>query len=169
MANQMIALQARNPQLPDPARATTQMANMINMARQTEAAQRQAQQAEQAMRFAAAEEGRKIETQEEAITKARADNIRAVVADLTEQYKLVESDAGHNLWLQRLEKADPATAEQVRALVPTYNPDKIFNIMLKAKELADKLVPDVVASKEYAAGGGVDAQGRPVPDRKSVV
>jgi hypothetical protein len=39
MPNQMIALQARNPQLPDPQQRTARMANMMNMARQAEAAQ----------------------------------------------------------------------------------------------------------------------------------
>lgn len=35
MPNQMIALQARGPQLPDLSRQTAQYANMMNMARQS--------------------------------------------------------------------------------------------------------------------------------------
>lgn len=60
MPNQMIALQARNPQLPDPARQTAQFANMINVARQTEAAQRQAALAQQQMQYAKTAEERAV-------------------------------------------------------------------------------------------------------------
>ena len=56
MPNQMIALQARNPQLPDPSRQTAQFANMMNMVRQSEAAQRQASLAQQSMDMNKAQE-----------------------------------------------------------------------------------------------------------------
>jgi hypothetical protein len=58
MPNQMIALQARNPQLPDPQQRTARMANMMNMARQTEAAQLQGERIRQEMEYARAGEGR---------------------------------------------------------------------------------------------------------------
>jgi len=58
MPNQMIALQARGPQLPDLSRQTAQMANMMNMARQQEAAQLQGQRTRQEMDYATAAEGR---------------------------------------------------------------------------------------------------------------
>jgi hypothetical protein len=54
----MIALQARGPQLPDLSRQTAQMANMMNMARQQEAAQLQGQRTRQEMDYATAAEGR---------------------------------------------------------------------------------------------------------------
>ena len=73
MANQMIALQARNPQLPDPARATAQMANMINMMRQTEAAKRQAEQAQQTMDINAAQEARAVRMAEPQFAKAQSE------------------------------------------------------------------------------------------------
>ena len=73
MANQMIALQARNPQLPDPARQTAQFANMMNMARQQEAAQRQAQQAQQAMDINAAQEARAARLAEPQFAKAQSE------------------------------------------------------------------------------------------------
>jgi hypothetical protein len=63
MPNQMIALQARNPQLPDPAAQTAKYVNMMNMAKQQEAAQLQGERARQEMDFARAEEGRKKELQ----------------------------------------------------------------------------------------------------------
>jgi len=58
MANQMIALQARGPQLPDPAKLTAQYANMMNMAQQNETSKRQAALAQQTMDNNAAEEAR---------------------------------------------------------------------------------------------------------------
>ncbi len=73
MANQMIALQARNPQLPDPARATTQMANMINLASQQRAAQLQGERARQEMEFARAGEAREVELQAPRLAKAQAE------------------------------------------------------------------------------------------------
>jgi hypothetical protein len=63
MPNQMIALQARNPQLPDPQQRTARMANMMNMARQTEAAQLQGERIRQEMEYARAGESRAEETQ----------------------------------------------------------------------------------------------------------
>jgi len=51
MPNQMIALQARNPQLPDPARQTAQMANMMNAAAQQRASQLQGQRIRQEMEY----------------------------------------------------------------------------------------------------------------------
>jgi len=72
MPNQMIALQARNPQLPDPARQTAQYVNMMNMARQQETAQLQGERARQEMDFARAEEGRKKELQPFAVTEAQS-------------------------------------------------------------------------------------------------
>jgi hypothetical protein len=77
MANQMIALQTRNPQLPDPSKMTAQYASLMNMAQQNETAKRQAAQAQQAMDFAAAEEGREKELQPFAVGKARYESFSA--------------------------------------------------------------------------------------------
>lgn len=79
MPNQMIALQARNPQLPDPARQTAQFANFMNMARQTEAAQRQAQQAQQTMDINAAQEARAVRMEKPQLAEAEA---KAAGADI---------------------------------------------------------------------------------------
>jgi hypothetical protein len=71
MANQMIALQTRNPQLPDPSKMTAQYATMMNLAQQNETSKRQAAQAQQQMDFAAAKEGREKEMQPFAAGKAK--------------------------------------------------------------------------------------------------
>lgn len=79
MPNQMIALQARGPQLPDLSRQTAQYANMMNMARQSEAAQRQAQQAQQAMDINKAQEARAVELHNPALAEAGS---KAAAADI---------------------------------------------------------------------------------------
>ena len=70
MANQMIALQTRNPQLPDPSKMTSQYATMMNLAQQNETSRRQGLQAQQAMDIKAAEEARAIEMQGPALAEA---------------------------------------------------------------------------------------------------
>ena len=73
MPNQMIALQARSPQLPDPSRQTAQYVNMMNMARQQEAAQRQAQLSQQTMDINAAQEARAARLAEPQFAKAQSE------------------------------------------------------------------------------------------------
>lgn len=69
----MIALQARNPQLPDPARLTAQYANMMNTAAQQRAAQLQGERTRQEMEFARAGEAREAELQVPKMAKAQAE------------------------------------------------------------------------------------------------
>jgi len=83
MPNQMIALQVRNPQLPDPARQTAQYVNMMNMAKQQEAVQRQAALAQQTMDINLAQEARAAETQ----TSAQKEAGLKYLKDLTAQYR----------------------------------------------------------------------------------
>jgi len=165
MANQMIALQARNPQLPDPARATTQMANMINMASQQRAAQRQAEQAEQAMKFAAAKEGRDIQTQTSAQKKAEIEYVGLVADQFSRDVgKLKEGDiAGAEALRANIVKEIPAWGDYIRP-ASEWTQDYRVQLMLKGKEIADKTIPDIVSSKEYAAAGARDAQGNPIPE-----
>jgi hypothetical protein len=75
----MIDLQARGPQLPDLSRQTAQYANMMNMARQQEAAQLQGERARQEMDFARAGEAREAELQAPRMAKAQSE---AALADL---------------------------------------------------------------------------------------
>jgi len=90
MPNQMIALQARNPQIADPSRQTAQFANMMNMARQQEAAQLQAQQAQQTMEFARNKEGREAELQPFAVNKASSEAGSAKVKYVMDFFKTSE-------------------------------------------------------------------------------
>jgi hypothetical protein len=80
MANQMIALQARGPQLPDPSRQTAQYANMMNMARQAEAAQLQGERTRQDMEYARAAEGRAVAGEGRAASKFKMEQATARVS-----------------------------------------------------------------------------------------
>ena len=82
MANQMIALQARNPQLPDPSRAATQYANMMNMASQQRASQLQGERIRQEMEFAKAAEGRAVAGESRAEQKFSVEQSKALVSAL---------------------------------------------------------------------------------------
>ena len=82
MPNQMIALQARSPQLPDPSRQTAQFANMMNMARQQEAAALQAQRARQEMQYAEAAEGRAVAGEKRDVEKFGAEQPARVAGAL---------------------------------------------------------------------------------------
>jgi hypothetical protein len=161
----MIALQARNPQLPDPSRQTAQYANMMNMARQQEAAQRQAQQAQQAMTIAAAKEGRDVETQVSAQKKAEIEYVGLVADQFSRDVgKLKEGDiAGAEALRANIVKEIPAWGDYIRP-ASEWTQDYRVQLMLKGKEIADKTIPDIVASKEYTAKGAVDAQGNPIPE-----
>lgn len=61
MANQMIALQSRGPQLTDPSKLTAQYANMMNMASQQRASQLQGERTRQEMEFAKNAEQRDVD------------------------------------------------------------------------------------------------------------
>jgi len=168
MSNQMIALQSRGAKLPDPAAQTAKFVNMMNMTKQQEAAERQAAQAQQAMTLAQKKDAREEALQGPAVTKAEIDNVRAQIDDLEEQYKMVSTDEGHQFWLGRVRKISPEIADQIGMYVPNFDPEKINNIMLTAKQAADKIDPDAKATIEYAGKGGVDEQGNPVPEGTAI-
>lgn len=79
MANQAIALGVRGPQVPDLARVNQQYGQIMNMMTQQRAAERQAAQAQQAMEFAAAKEGRERDLHGPALAEAQS---KATAADI---------------------------------------------------------------------------------------
>jgi len=88
MANQMIALQTRGPQLPDPARQNAQFASLMNMAQQQETAKRQAAQAQQTMDINAAQEARAVELHNPALAKAGSEADTAQIKMMSDFTKL---------------------------------------------------------------------------------
>ena len=164
MANQMIALQTRGAKLPDPSAQTAKFVSMMNMTKQQEAAERQAALAQQSMVLAQKKDAREEALQGPAVTKAEIDNIRAQIDDLEEQYKMVSTEEGHQFWLGRVRKIDPVIADQIGMYAPNFDREKVNNIMLTAKQAVDKIDPDAKATVEYAGKGGVDEQGRVIPE-----
>jgi hypothetical protein len=82
MANQMIALQTRGAQLPDPAKATAQYANMMNMASQQRAAQLQGERTRQEMDFAKNAETRAVAGEQRNVDKFSVEQSKALVSAL---------------------------------------------------------------------------------------
>lgn len=82
MANQMIALQARNPQLTDPSKLTAQYANMMNMAAQQRASQLQGERTRQEMEYAKNAEGRAVAGEDRAAQKFSLEQSTALVSAL---------------------------------------------------------------------------------------
>ena len=122
MPNQMIALQARNPQIADPSRQTAQFANMMNMARQQEAAQRQAQQAQQTMDLAKAKESREA-------SAAEIDRAGKLIDLYTKRAVQTLNPQGYELLLGNMDRDAPDIAAAFRANMPPEQFDR--NKLLK--------------------------------------
>jgi hypothetical protein len=82
VANQMIALQSRGPQLTDPSKLTAQYANMMNMASQQRASQLQAERTRQEMEYAKAAEGRAVAGEGRAADQFNVEQPQRLVAAL---------------------------------------------------------------------------------------
>jgi hypothetical protein len=82
MANQMIALQSRGPQLTDPSKLTAQYANMMNMASQQRASQLQGERTRQEMEFAKNAETRAVAGEGRAADKFNLEQSTALVSAL---------------------------------------------------------------------------------------
>jgi hypothetical protein len=165
MPNQMIALQARNPQLPNPAQRTARLANMMNMARQTEAAQLQGQRLRQEMDYARAGEDRARETHTSAQKKAEIEYVGLVAEQFSRDVaKLADGNiAGAEALRADIVDKIPAWDNFISP-ASEWTPEYKARLVLKGKEIFDKIFPDVAVSKEYAAAGGRDAQGNPIPE-----
>lgn len=165
MSNQMIALQARNPQLPDPQQRTARLANMMNMARQTEAAQLQGERLRQEMAFEAAKEARAVETQTSAQKKAELEYVGLAAEQFRQDVaKIREGDiAGYEAARADIVAKIPSWSNYIRP-ASEWTPDYAAQLMSKASEIVAQTYPAAKAVIEYAAEGGVDAQGRPVPE-----
>jgi len=82
VANQMIALQSRGPQLTDPSRLTAQYANMMNMASQQRASKLQGERTRQEMKFAENAEAREVAGEQRAAQKFSLEQSTALVSAL---------------------------------------------------------------------------------------
>jgi hypothetical protein len=154
MANQMIALQARSPQLPDPSRRTAQFVNMMNMARQQEAAERQAALAQQAMGIEAAKEARAAALHGPALTKAQQDNILQALEIFREG---VADVAENDLAAKEAVRADLVARvpgwDKVLPPATSWDRNTRYGLMMKAEKEIDKTIATPVASLELSQDG----------------
>jgi hypothetical protein len=179
MANQMIALQARNPQLPDPARQTAQMANMMNMATQQRAAQLQGERLRQEMEFARASEARAAQTQAAAMREKDLDiedkemvRLYKIGAALLETEDPTTREAGYQNLLGLIEKTSPQLGAAMRQVAGTFNPQVLQSVMMETEQYFNKKYATPVASLELSQGGlprsvvvgGLNPEQRPVLD-----
>jgi hypothetical protein len=174
MPNQMIALQARNPQLPDPQQRTARMANMMNMARQTEAAQLQGERIRQEMEYARAGEDRAEETQR---LNVREKDQAFRVAGMTELRNRgvgvlqSGSEDAYQLWLRQADAIDPDSAAVMRQIAPTFNKDAMTFAITKADEFiannTSKRKTEIIYDKDgipilVESGGNTDYEATPI-------
>jgi len=173
MANQMIALQARNPQLPDPARVTAQMGQMLNTVAQQRAAERQAERLAQEMDFARAAEERAVQTQTATMRQKDLDYLK----DLTAQYRdrlatINPADkARYGVLRQEIIDTIPAFANEL-PLPDEWNQNSKVLTIAKADDVIKYSLATPVASLELSQGGmprsvvvgGLNPEQRPVYD-----
>jgi hypothetical protein len=167
----MIALQARNPQLPDPSRAATQYANMMNMASQQRASQLQGERIRQEMEFARAKEGREVDTQTANIREKDVDfqlkdmkRLRNIGVAVLES----GNEEAYQSLLGMIEQSDPQFGATIRQVAPTFNAKVLETVLMEADKYIDKTMPNAEARLEYAGKGGVDEQGNPIPEGTGV-
>ena len=175
MPNQMIALQARNPQLPDPAQRTARLANMMNMARQAEAAQLQGERIRQEMEYAQAGENRAAETQR---LNVRKEDQAYRVAGMTELRNRgvgilkSGSEEAYQLWLKQADAIDPDSAAVIRQISPTLGDGKALQFAItKADEFiannTSKRKSEIIYDKNgipilVESGGDTDYEATPI-------
>lgn len=158
MANQMIALQTRNPQLPDPSRAAAQYANMMNMASQQRASQLQGERIRQEMDYARASEGRAAQTQTAAMRKSDQDY---QIADMTRLrnigltvLKSGNEEAYQDL-LGMITQSDPQFGATIRKVAPTLeaNPNALRYVIDEASDYLSKNTSQRTSTGEFDAQG----------------
>lgn len=175
MANQMIALQSRNPQLPDPSRAAAQYANMMNMAAQQRTSQLQSERIRQEMDFAKAEEARAEKTQTANIREKDVDfqlkdmkRLRNIGVAVLES----GNEEAYQSLLGMIEQTDPQFGATIRQVAPTFNAKVLQTVLMEADKYIDKSVATPVASLEVDVSGnprsvtvgGLNPEQRPVYD-----
>jgi hypothetical protein len=155
MPNQMIALQARVPNVDPLGGAIRNNAAMINMAQQQQVLQRQNAIAEQTMQIqraqeqrAGAEEGRKVSQADVELASAR-------LALYRDQAAQVRSPEGYANWLTGVRKESPEIARAFETNLPfeQFTPEKLQFMTGTAEQVFNARYPKAVASTQISAEG----------------
>ena len=175
MANQMIALGVRGPQLPDLGRAMSQYGAMLNTMAQQRASQRQAeafqaqqQRLEQEMAFAEQQRGEQARAAGQTFDVAEMARLRNLGVAVM---GAADPEAAYQSWLGEVEKADPRSAAMFRQASPNFNPNFMTNVLMEAEQYINKTVPTPTAELSFAPGGeafGVTVGGTGAPTAREV-
>jgi hypothetical protein len=157
--------------LPDPAAQTAKFVNMMNATKQQEAAERQATIAQQRLDLETQEGERQEKTLESNTRKADLDykletakRLRNLGVTVYRTKDPTRREAAYQSWLGMVDKADSEAASLIRQASDTYDADIMLSLLMETDKFIDANVPKATYSNEYAGKGGVDAQGRPVPE-----
>ena len=158
MANQAIALQARAPQNSILGPSIQRAAQNINMMTQQRAAERQAQQAQQAMDIAAAQEQRAVAMSGPQLEKAKADALAASLDVNSKQAVLVKRDLGViksgdiNAISNWRERATQLLPEWANILPAAEDIARDRNLQLTIASVIDKIIDKEIASPVATLG-----------------
>jgi hypothetical protein len=165
MANQMIALGVRGPQLPDLGAAAARYGAMANTLLQQRAAERQSAQSQQAMEIARNQEGRAVE-------QHRVKQAKDQMEYYTVRAGQTMNRAGYEQLLGQLDRDAPEIAAQFRTNLPPENFNR-DNLLMMVGDIGDNfkarfgpLEHEVV---QLADGSYGVAQTGGAPDRPSGV
>ena len=157
--------------LPDPAARSAKYVNMMNATKQQEAAERQATIAQQRLDLETQEGQRQEKTLESNTRKAdlehkieTAKRLRNLGVTVYRTKDPTRREAAYQSWLGMVDKADSEAASLIRQATDTYDADIMLSLLMETDKFIDANVPKATYSNEYAGKGGVDAQGRPVPE-----
>lgn len=153
MPNQMIALGVRGPQLPDLSRVTQQYGNMMNVAAQQRAAQRQAEAFETQQQRTAQEMQFAAQQREEQRADAELTNETAQVAYFRELSMPVRDDQTYQMWLGKVAERNPEWAAMIRQASPTYDAGYMSQLRADAEQFVNKSIATPTTEVVYAPGG----------------
>lgn len=176
MANQMIALQARGPQLPNLGAAAAQYGNMMaNMAvmKEKQAGIQRANAFRQLVsdpgfdpanpehiKVAASlnpEGAEQIARSFDARRKSQQDYTMVEVKRLRDIGAAVGDEAGYQDWLARVEKVSPGDAAAFRQFSPNFDPAKMSRIIMEADQYINKTIATPTASVQVSPTGTLQA------------
>lgn len=168
MANNMIALQARAPQTDILGGSIARNAQMINMMRQQDVAERQAATAAKNAEIAAAQEGRAVAKEARDASAAEIELAGKQIDFYTKLAGQVMNANGYNMLLTRLDKDVPEIAQAFRANLPPEQFDRNMLLQMVGSigdnfkatygPLETQVIQDADGNYGVATSGGFSAE-----------
>lgn len=168
MANNMIALQARAPQTDILGGSIARNAQMINMMRQQDVAERQAATAAKNAEIAAAQEGRAVAKEARDASAAEIELAGKQIDFYTKLAGQVMNANGYNMLLTRLDKDAPEIAQAFRTNLPPEQFDRNMLLQMVGSigdnfkatygPLETQVIQDADGNYGVATSGGFSAE-----------